>query len=114
MNIIKIYHGTNSQANAEAIMDDPKATNAINGYGFYATRDIKVAKNYGQFVVCWEIEAEAFAAIKGTTQGPIDKRYAEPSMDISYGECAEGGMEVVFTQKGAIEVVVECEDSYIV
>ena len=114
MNIIRIYHGTNSRANAEAIMDNPIATNAINGFGFYASRDINVARNYGQHVVCWEIDSAAFSAIRGTTQGPIDRRYTDPSMDISYGECAEGGMEVVFTQRGAIEVVVECEDSYIV
>ena len=111
-NSIIMYHGTRA-SNPEAIMEDPRAQASINGMGFYCTNDIEVARHYGSTVIAYEVSREIMATMSPVVR-PIDQRYNDPSMDISISECAQGGMEYVFTQRDATNMVIEAEDYYIV
>jgi hypothetical protein len=91
MKTTKLYHGSNA-SNLNDVIDYPKAKSAINGFGFYVTKDIEVAKQYGR-VVYWEVET---ALIENCKERPIDQRYVE-NIEL-YDECAEGGMEIALPQ----------------
>tara|TARA_R110000796_G_scaffold14055_5_gene46131 strand:- start:2471 stop:2803 length:333 start_codon:yes stop_codon:yes gene_type:complete len=108
MSIIKLYHGTNA-SNTNNVIDFPKATKNINGFGFYATRDIGVARLYGSKVVCWEVE-DTFMDEYITLERPIDQRYTAGLA--TYEECVAGGMEVYMPSNAAIHMADECLDAY--
>ena len=110
--MITMYHGTNSP-NPESVREDPRANPSINGIGFYCTNDIAVARQYGATVIAYEISNEIMATMHPIVR-PIDQRYTDPSMDVSVSECAQGGMEYVFTQRDATNMVIEADDYYIV
>ena len=107
-NLITLYHGTNA-SNTNDVMDSPRATNAINGNGFYLTRDINVARSYGSTVIAYEVEVqvEEFSITR-----PIDTRHTDPSLDISYSECAKGGIEAFIPAHNITKFIMSIDDSY--
>ena len=108
---MKFYHGTTA-ARADEVMDNPQGHDAINGWGFYMTRDIEVARQYGEAVICYEVSHKVADELQMITR-PIDQRYTE-DMEL-YRECVAGGMETVITsQKALVHFIVEMEDSYII
>ena len=107
-----MYHGTRS-SDPNAIMEDPRAHQSINGMGFYCTDDINVARQYGSTVIAYEVPRDIMNAMSPVVR-PIDQRYTDPSMGVSVGECAQGGMEYVFNQRDATNMVIEADDYYIV
>ena len=110
--MIIMYHGTRA-SDPDSVMEDPRAQASINGMGFYCTNDIEVARQYGSSVIAYEVSREIMATMHPVVR-PIDQRYTDPSMGVSISECAKGGMEYVFTQKDATNMVIEAEDYYIV
>ena len=109
MNTIKLYHGTKHRSITD-VMDSPKASNAINGFGFYVTKQLHVAKQYGR-VICFEISVE-LANQLNLRERPIDQRFTEDQSLLN--ECIEGGLEIVLTQRQADELALEAEDVYLV
>ena len=101
-----IYHGTN--ASTTEVIDSPKATKNINGLGFYASKDIEVAKKYGSKVVAWDIDDTMVEYI----ERPIDQSYVDGIS--SYEMCALGGMEIVMSQVQATSMAYLCNDAYLV
>ena len=101
-----IYHGTN--ARTIDVIDSPKATKNINGLGFYASKDIEVAKKYGSKVVAWDIDDTMVEYI----ERPIDQSYVDGIS--SYEMCALGGMEIVMSQQQATSMAYLCNDAYVV
>lgn len=102
-----IYHGTNS--NTIEVLDSPKVSKSINGLGFYATRDIEVAKRYGRKVLAWELDD---TLVEAYIERPIDQSYVDGIS--SYEMCALGGMELVMTQMQATNMAYLCDDAYLV
>tara|TARA_R110002020_G_scaffold132454_1_gene295799 strand:+ start:594 stop:965 length:372 start_codon:yes stop_codon:yes gene_type:complete len=96
MNTITLYHGTMS-LNINEVVDYPKASKSINGFGFYCTLDAETARGFGR-VIAWVLTKEQFDELE-YTQRPIDQRYTEGLA--TYAECASYGMEVVLTQRSA-------------
>ena len=95
-NIITLYHGT-MNTNTNEVVDYPKASKSINGFGFYCTLDAETAGGFGR-VVAWVLTKEQFDELE-YIQRPIDQRYTEGLA--SYAVCASYGMEVVLTQHSA-------------
>ena len=110
--MITMYHGTQSH-DPDSVMEDPRANPSINGIGFYCTDNIAVARQYGSTVIAYEVSNEIMATMHPIVR-PIDQRYTDPSMDVSVSECAQGGMEYVFSQRDATNMVIEADDYYIV
>ena len=104
MSTITLYHGTMSM-DINDVIDYPKASNAINGLGFYTSLDEETARGFGR-VVAWVIDKELFDKLE-YTQRPIDQRYMEGLA--TYHECASYGMEVVLTQRSADLMAINCD-----
>lgn len=106
MNTIKLYHGTN--ANPLHVMDSARMTKNINGYGFYLTNDIEVARKYGRHVVCFELSMTA--DVKFTVR-PIDQSYTIGLR--AYDDCVLDGQEWVITDTRSMNnLILDCENSY--
>ena len=103
-NTIVLFHGTMS-LNINEVVDYPKASNAINGNGFYCTFDEETARGFGR-VIAWVLTKEQFDELE-YTQRPIDQRYTEGLA--SYTECASYGMEIVLTQRSADLMAINCK-----
>lgn len=111
MRTIKVFHGTNA-SNINDVIDNPRMTNCINGFGFFTTNDIEVARKFGKTVICWEMSVEVAEAVKFNIQ-PIDKSFEEGIR--THKECVEAGMEwVIRTQAGVNTMAWDCEDSFVV
>ena len=98
MRTIKFYHGTNNNE-VNNIIDDPRATKAVNGIGFYCTTNIEVARAYGSNVIVFEMSIEAMKMVK-----PVIR----PINNVNFA----GEMEYVFNQHDATVMCIEAEDSY--
>ena len=98
MRTIKFYHGTNND-NTNSIIDDPRATKAVNGIGFYCTTNINVARSYGSNVIVFEMTIEAMKMVH-----PI----VRPINNVNHA----GEMEYVFSQRDATVMCIEAEDAY--
>lgn len=107
---MKLYHGTNSH-NTNDVIDNPKASKAINGVGFYVTLDVDTAGMYGKDVICWEINTVTANMIKSPIK-LIDQRFTEDMQ--MFEECLKGGREIALTQQEADLVATLCEDAYLV
>ena len=106
---VLLYHGTNTSCITD-VMDSPRMSHNINGYGFYLTDYVPTARCYGKSVVVYAMTAEVYESIQFKIRS-IDLSYQEGLKP--YGECVMGGIEyVITTTKGINLLSVECEDVY--
>ena len=96
---MKLYHGTNSN-DVDAIMNDPRASNAVNGYGFYMTKSLEVARSYGRNVICFDVSIEAMKLVR-------------PVVRLINNKHNGNVMEWVFTQHHATVIAIEADDIYL-
>jgi len=102
--MIKLYHGS-SCYNINDMLDNPKATQNINGFGFYTTTSLQTAKLYGSIVYCYEVESLKY------TQRPINRAWEDGIS--TYEECVKQGMEVVIVDVDSF-ILDEVVDAYVV
>jgi len=86
-----LYHGT-TKLNAECVIDYPLAKASTNGFGFYLTNDIEVARQYGSSVVCYEVSNDFTCQLVRPFNYDEEKSY-------------DGRLEFVLSQQEADKLV---------
>ena len=105
MRTITLYHGTNQDA--QTVLDQPKATNAANGRGFYMTTELSVASSYGRSVIAFELDLD-------NMPDHITRKLDIPPTSSAYALQADNVLEYVISDGGIIHMLNWCEDEYIV